>query len=243
MNEPVLLFCQQWVVTEALASLLASLFTVPVIPVYGLEQLGCKLRRYRCSSVILGISPHEHVVPLYRLGPLLVGRPVLFVARHFWWTDYCLPEFVGVSPCRFCSLDMLADMRTRCTEIRKFKHLHQLFSSGDTAPAADCTVYGIPDMAPEYILEQANFWMHKRMTDAGLNGVEYMVLLLLAESRRTRMSSHLLSLYKIRGLYKLGMTGRVMNLYRGVKVRPELQVPFPSGVPGSGPCIGGENDQ
>lgn len=222
MSEPVLLFCRQWPVTMALTALLARAYTVPVIPVYNREQFVRELGEYPDSPVILGISPHEHVAFLYRLRSLLSGRPVLFVARRFWWTDYCLPAFAGIALCRFCTLDALSDARARRTEINLFK---QLPSGGLTERAG--MVSEIPDMTAEHILEKANFWLYKRMMETGLSGVESMVLLLLSESRRGNLSPRLLSLYKTGGLYKLGMTKHVINLHRGVKVRPELQVPLP----------------
>ncbi|EIJ8293749.1 hypothetical protein LJO70_004571 [Salmonella enterica] len=230
MNEPVLIFCRQWAVTSALTSLLASAFTIPVIPVYGEEQLVHMLRKYCYSPVVLGISPHEYIVPLYMLGPLLVRRQVLFVARHFWWTDYELPAFAGITEFRFCTLDTLADPHSRRAELKWFNQ-HKLFPSGCTVRGFDNPVTVRTVMKSEYIIERANFWLYKRMAATGLNGLEIIVLLLLAESRQIRLSSRLVSLYKIKGFYKLRMKGRVMNLYRGVIVRQELQMLFPPELP------------
>ncbi|EAO1992439.1 hypothetical protein E0G79_21985 [Salmonella enterica] len=190
---------------------------------YSREQLVRTLSEYPRSPVILGISPHEHVAALYRLQGLLSGRPVLFVARYFWWTDYRLPTFAGITLCRFCTLDSLSDARARQTEIRRFKQLQTGALTEYTATASEST--GVTSGG---LLKQANFWLYEQMTIAGLSRTESMVLLLLSENQRGNLPARLLSLYKISGLRKLGMTGRAVNLYRGIRLRRELQAQLPS---------------
>lgn len=73
------------------------------------------------------------------------------------------------------------------------------------------------------ILERANRWLYRELSAAGLNGFEVRVLSLMSEGLKGGLSSRTRSVYKNNGLLKLGMTKHVLNLYRGVKVRPELQ--------------------
>ncbi|EAA3660356.1 hypothetical protein QDX91_004526 [Salmonella enterica] len=223
MNEPVLIFGREWAVTIALASVLTPILNVSIIPAFDLDDLDHKLVEYRKSPIILGISPHEHVAPLYQLRKQLSGRCVLFVARRFWWADYCLPAFAGIEWCEFCTLDNLVISRDETVQNKSL-----IYSSwGDYANcfAAD-KVSVISDIPPEDILYRANLWLQKHMRLAGLSGVESMVLIRLSENAPIRMSPHRLSYYKLKGLSKLGMSKHVVNLYRGVKVRPELQMPF-----------------
>ncbi|MDJ6959614.1 hypothetical protein LD669_18155 [Salmonella enterica] len=219
MNEPVILFCRQWAITASLETLLSTEYMTHVIPVYSKEDLCHKLGEYRYSPVILGIKPHEHVVYLYHMKMLFSRRPVLFVARCFWWTDYQLPAFVGMTKFRFCTLDDLS------VGIKQLKHLPTMKLVGETVTNAISENYNITDA---HIMKKANFWLYEQMAVSGLSQTESRVLLLLSGERRCKLSNRLLSFYKIRGLYKLGMTKNIINLYRGVRVRKELQAALPS---------------
>ncbi|EBS0228726.1 hypothetical protein DTU91_23640, partial [Salmonella enterica subsp. enterica serovar Schwarzengrund] len=77
------------------------------------------------------------------------------------------------------------------------------------------------------LIRLVNTWLYRQMLEAGLSRYEIMALLLLSESHRGKLTSRALSYYKNRGLYKLGMTSSIISLYRGIKVRPELQAVLP----------------
>ncbi|EEY3113679.1 hypothetical protein HF234_003736 [Salmonella enterica] len=221
MNEPVLLFCRQWALTAALAALLSPAYAVPVIPVYERALLVSLMELYRNSPLILGVSPHEHVTDLYRLQPLLSGRAVMFVAPRFYWTDHSLGVFLGLSRSRFCSPGRLWEPSTRRAEAEQFRRLsaeaHVEGYDGDVTPC-------LPGLTDEQIVTQVNVWLHRRMEEAGISREEIMTLLLLSGLRKGRMPVSVLSRYKIRGLCRLGMERHVINLYRGIIIRPELQV-------------------
>ncbi|EDW6066420.1 hypothetical protein YT14_004648 [Salmonella enterica subsp. enterica serovar Oslo] len=229
MNEPVLLFCRQWTITVALAAILAPVYTVQVIPVYSEEQFIRKLREYRNTPVILGISPHEHVAELYWLQPFLAGRTVMFIARSFYWTDYNLPEWLRLERYGFCSWDSMQNPFSRRMELR---HLRQLAADmqevdGSTEKVQK-PVPAVSAMTEKQILEKANRWLYRELSVTGLTGYEIRVLSLMTEGQKGNLPPRTRSLHKNNGLYKLGMTKHLMNLYRGVKVRPELQTRLPS---------------
>ncbi|EIF8919268.1 hypothetical protein V8G22_004581 [Salmonella enterica] len=217
MNEPVLVYSRQWPVTVALATLLTRIFSVRVIPLYSKGELVCHLNNNPRSPLVLGLCPHEHVVDLYCMQSLLSGRAVLFVARRFYWADCCLPGFCGLVLCRCCTWDSLATPSLWRMEMRHFRQLM-------TEEIPVTTSGNSPELTAEQILTRANQWLYSQMEEAGLSGYERVVLLLLSEHRRGELSSRKLSHYKNSGLGKLGMSRHVSNLYRGVKVRPALQV-------------------
>lgn len=216
MNEPVLVYSRQWPVTAALTALLSRVFSVPVIPVYSLNQLVTALRENRNSPLVLGISPHEYVVALYGLYPLLSGRGILFVARRFYWTDYRLPEFFGMTQYRFCTWDEpgLASRR------EYFPWFRQLSAGENKTERGEVGRF----MTSGALLKTVNQWLYSRMEEWGLGLTGSMVLLQLAESRRGELNARERSIYRTGGLRKLGMTKHISCLYRGVQVRSELQM-------------------
>ncbi|ECR3852143.1 hypothetical protein F3V71_06085 [Salmonella enterica] len=109
MSESLIIFCREWAVTVALTGYLA--------------QLTRMLQAYPRMPVLLGLRPHEHVVDLYRLRPLLAGRAVLFVGRCFYWTDYNLPEWLALERYGFCTWDAMQDPFSRRMELRRFSRL------------------------------------------------------------------------------------------------------------------------
>ncbi|EAX3650657.1 hypothetical protein ABB53_023310 (plasmid) [Salmonella enterica subsp. diarizonae] len=207
----------------ALVALVAPEYTRQVSVVYDLAQLTSTLQEQPLTPVVLGLRPHEHVAELYRLQPVLAGRPVLFVGRCFYWTDYSLPEWLGLKMYMFCSWSTMQDPFSWKVKLRLFRQL-----SGDKerehmavqTPAASV-------LTEAQMLERANQWLSRELSAAGLSENEIRVLSLMSEGRKGGLPSRLRSLHKNSGLYKLGMTGRVMNLYRGVKVRPTLQAGLP----------------
>ncbi|EAN8329704.1 hypothetical protein EOY42_26570 [Salmonella enterica] len=215
MSEPVLVFCRQWPVTVTLDALLAPVYADGVLPLYTRESLCRALRDYPCSPLVLGLSPHEHVMELYRLQEWLHGRPVLFVARHFYWTDYRLPGFFGVEKVQFCTWRGLSDAATRRTVLRRFRKL-----------AAEEILNGPQKekgLSSGKLLGMVNTWLYEQMADRKLSLTERTILLLLADSQRGNLPARELSLYRVGGLRKLGMSKHIICLYRGVKIRPELQ--------------------
>ncbi|EEP1514323.1 hypothetical protein HAZ28_004880 [Salmonella enterica] len=222
MNDSLLIFSRESVVTTALVSYLAPLYSSPVTPVYGLAQLTRLLREQPHTPVALGLCPHEHVVELYRLQPLLADRPVLFIGRRFYWTDYNLPEWLGMELYWFCTWDIMHDPFSLRMDLRRFRQFaaDTLASISWPAPVASA-------MTETLILERANRWLYRALSVSGLTRNEVRILSLLAEGRKGRLPCQTRSLHKNNGLYKLGMTNRLMNLYRGVKVRPELQAGLP----------------
>ncbi|MEX9085535.1 hypothetical protein ACV2IU_14855 [Salmonella enterica subsp. enterica serovar Rubislaw] len=214
MSESVLVFCHQWPVTVTLDALLTPGYTDGVLLLHTRESLCRALRDYPCSPLVLGLSPHEHVVELYRLQEWLTGRPVLFVARHFYWADYRLPGFFGIAA-QFCTWSGLSDAATRHMVLQRFRRL-----------AAEDIPNGLKKergLSPGKLLGMVNAWLYERMVERKLSLTERAILLLLADNQRVSLPARELSLYRVGGLRKLGMTKHIICLYRGVKIRPELQ--------------------
>ncbi|HBB6657808.1 TPA: hypothetical protein G8Z02_004580 [Salmonella enterica] len=212
--------------TRAQAALLSQLHFPAVSQVYDLEQLAMALKEAPRTPLVLGLRPHEHVVNLYRLRSLLTGRPVLFVGRCFYWTDHNLPEWLGLTQYGFGSWDAMQERSFRQMAVGRFRQ----FSGGDEKSVEASLPDNMTDMQ---IFEQANQWLFRKQVMAGLSWNEIRVLSLAAMGQKSRLPTGLRSQHKNNGLHKLGMTKHVMNLYRGVKVRPELQACLPS-VAGEG---------
>lgn len=121
MNESLIIFSREWAVTAALTAYLSPVYSRSVRAVYGLAKLTSLLQTHPRTPLVLGLRPHEHVAELYRLQPLLAGRAVLFVGRRFYWTDYNLPEWLGLEQYGFCSWDTMGDPFSRRMEIRRFR--------------------------------------------------------------------------------------------------------------------------
>ncbi|EPA7566520.1 hypothetical protein ACQ5DV_005167, partial [Salmonella enterica subsp. enterica] len=226
MNEPLIIFSREWAVTAALSAYLVPAYAHSTMPVYGLDKLMYTLREQPRAAVVLGLRPHEHVAELYRLRPLLTRRAVLFVERFFYWTDYNLPEWLGLKRYGFGSWDTMQDPFSRRIALRCFRQQRPVGRNDDNVAVtgADIFVLAIPE---KKILERANRWLYRELSTAGLTGYEIRVLSLMVEGHNGNLPSRIRSLHKNNGLNKLGMTKRVMNLYRGVKVRPELQAGLP----------------
>ncbi|EAA7988776.1 hypothetical protein ACEWQ7_004768 [Salmonella enterica] len=173
MSESLIIFSREWAVTPALTAYLAPVYFRPVTSVYDMTELTRHLRTQPRSPVVLGLRPHEHVTDLYRLQSLLAGRAVLFVSRRFYWTDYSLPEWLGLEQYGFCSWDTLHNPFSRWREMRRFRQSAADMQEDDRAtesamwqaPAASV----IPGMQ---ILERANRWLYRELSAAGLNGFE-----------------------------------------------------------------------
>ncbi|EAW1478422.1 hypothetical protein CJ745_24745 [Salmonella enterica subsp. enterica] len=220
MSESLIIFSREWTVTAALRAYLAPVYFRPVMTMYDFAQLRHLLREQPQTPLILGLNPHEHVADLYRLQSLLAGRAVLFVGRRFYWTDYNLPEWLGLEQYGFCTWNTLHDPFSRRKELRYFRQLAADTHEEDNIPGKAAAVSSLTEMQ---ILEKANRWLYRELSVAGLNGFEIRVLSLMTDGLKGNLSSRTRSLYKNNGLYKLGMTKHVLNLFRGVKVRPELQ--------------------
>ncbi|ECZ3989341.1 hypothetical protein GE775_18400 [Salmonella enterica] len=228
MSESLIIFSREWAVTTALTAYLSPVYSHSVIAVYGLAKLTRLLHAQPRMPLVLGLRPHEHVTDLYRLQPLLAGRAVLFVGRRFYWTDYNLPEWLGLEQYGFCSWDTMHDPFSRRMELRRFRQF-AADTLGDDC-AAENTRLSVPmitAMTEMQILERANRWLYRELSASGLTGYEIRVLSLMAEGGNGSLPSRIRSLHKNNGLYKLGMTKHVLNLFRGVKVRPALQAGLP----------------
>ncbi|EJJ4222793.1 hypothetical protein NI420_000034 [Salmonella enterica] len=222
MSETALIYCRLWPVTAALSGLLSPAYRGNILPLYSQAQLAGALRANPDSPVVLGFNPHEHVAELYHLRLLLSDRRIMFVAPRFYWTDRRLPIICGIASCQFSTWDSLCDPLYRRSELRHFMRL----------PMVDKPMKVDVDDKARYVTGAAlirlvNMWLCRQMAEAELNKYEIMTLLLLSESRRGKLTSRALSYYKNRGMYKLGMTGSLISLYRGVKVRTELQAELP----------------
>ncbi|QMN53897.1 filamentous hemagglutinin N-terminal domain-containing protein [Citrobacter freundii] len=180
------------------------------------------LREHPGSPVILGLRPHEHVTDLYRLQPLLAGRAVMFVARCFYWTDFSLPEWLCLERYGFCTWDVLQEPFSRRRALRRFRKRCDDCAREEVLNAAPAIPY-LPVMTKVQVIERVNKWLYRELSAVGLTGYEVRVLSLMAEGRKGNMSSGVRSLHKNNGLRKLGMTKHLMDLYRGVKVRAQLQ--------------------
>ncbi|ECW7869111.1 hypothetical protein F3550_09385 [Salmonella enterica subsp. enterica] len=228
MNESLIIFSREWAVTGALKALLAPASTCSVTVVYGLAQLTGLLRAFPQTPVILGLRPHECVADLYRLQPLLAGRAVLFVGRCFYWTDYKLPEWLGLEQYGFGSWETMQNPFSLRMAIRRLRQLAADTPEDDSLQEkAQEPAPAVSAMAGMQILVRANRWLYRKLSVAGLTRYEIRVLLLMSDGRKGNLQSRTRSLHKNNGLYKLGMTKHVMNLYRGVKVRPSLQTGLP----------------
>lgn len=235
MNESLIIFSREWAVTTALAGLLGPSYSRPPTVVYGLAPLRCLLREQPHTPVMLGLRPHEHVADLYGLQPLLIGRAVLFVGRSFYWTDYNLPEWLGLGQYGFCTWDTMQDPFSRRLEWRRFRQLAADTQEYDSLTEISCgSAPGVSVMTGAQILERANRWLYRELSGCGLTGYEIRVLSLMTEGQKGNLPSRIRSLHKNNGLYKLGMTKHVLNLYRGVKVRSALQAGLPVLAGGSG---------
>ncbi len=227
MNESLIIFSREWVVTAALAALLAPAYSRPATVVYDLDHLVRVLRENPHSPVVLGLRPHEQVTQMYRLQSLLTGRAVLFVGRCFYWTDYSLPEYFGMTRYGFCTWDAMRDPFSRRMELRRFRRMSVDEDDEKVAGEARQVAHAISGITDMKILERANRWLYRELAAAGLSGFEIRVLSLMTEGQKSNLPSRTRSVYKNSGLHKLGMTKHLMNLYRGVKVRPELQTGLP----------------
>ncbi|HHZ8254962.1 TPA: hypothetical protein ACWMDS_004658 [Escherichia coli] len=222
MNKSLIIFSREWTVTAALAALLLPSCSNAVTAVYSLTELEDTLREQPGTPVVLGLRPHEHVADLYRLRPLLAGRAIMFVGRCFFWTDYSLPEWLRLGPCRFCTWDAMQGPISRWTELKRFFRLPAACQEGHPDPETAWS-QELPQTDEEKILDVVNHWLYLRLSEAGLTRSEIRVLVLLSEGRNRSMPPRLLSVHKKNGLSKLGMSLRLMNLFRGLKVRAELQ--------------------
>ncbi|EAW8016984.1 hypothetical protein S798_14320 [Salmonella enterica] len=228
MNESPIIFCREWAVTVALTAYLGPAYSRPVTAVYGLSQLVCMLKEHPHTPVVLGLRPHEHVADLYRLQSLLAGRAVLFVGRCFYWTDYSLPEWLGLEQYGFCSWDTIQDPFSRRMELRRFRQFSaDMQEEHGPEEKNRQPVPAFSAITAMKTLERANRWLYRELSAVGLTGFEVRVLSLMTEGRSGNLPSRTRSLHKNNGLYKLGMTKHIMNLYRGVKVRLALQADLP----------------
>lgn len=222
MSDSVIIFSREWLITMALKALLEPACVLSARPVYDLGQLVMTLKEHPRTPLVLGLRPHEHVVDLYRLRPLLAGRAVLFVGRCFYWTDHQLPEWLGLSQYGLCSWDEMQERSIRQRVLWRFRQHSVSEEKREEAPE--------PGMTEMQILAQANQWLFRKQVMTGLSGSEIRVLSLATMGQKVNLPTGLRSQHKNNGLYKLGMTKHVMHLYRGVKVRPELQAGLPSGA-------------
>lgn len=226
MNESPIVFCREWAVTAALVSYLTPAYSCQINEVYSQESLRGALQKLPLAPVVLGMCPHEHVLDLYRLQPLLAGRPILFVGRHFYWTDYKLPEWLGLDDCGFGTWDTMQEPFSRRMELRFFRQTRV-----DTQKMGNVVRKGQESaMTDMQILENANRWLYRELSVSGLTGYEVRVLSLLSDGHKGNLPARARSLHKNNGLNKLGMSKLLMNLYRGVKVRAALQTCLPSQV-------------
>ncbi|EGP1138057.1 hypothetical protein IV596_004560 [Salmonella enterica] len=223
-NKTLVIFSREWAVTVALASYLTPVYSFRVTDVYCQESLLSALQTHPGAPVVLGLRPHEHVAELYRLQPLLAGRAVMFVGRNFYWTDYNLPEWLGLEEYGFCTWDTMQDPFSRRMALRRFRQF-----SADAQKAVNGVRSGrISAIAERQILEKANRWLYRELSVSGLTGYEIKVLSLMTEGHQGNLPARTRSLHKNNGLNKLGMSKHLMDLYRGVKVRAALQASLPS---------------
>ncbi|EDV4071928.1 hypothetical protein NB12_003900 [Salmonella enterica subsp. enterica serovar Pomona] len=225
MSESVIIFSREWLMTTALTALLTPAYVLSARPVYGPEQLVRTLREHPRTPLVLGLCLHEHVADLYRLQPLLTRRAVLFVSRRFYWTDYKLPEWLGLEQYGFCSWDTMLDPFSRQMKLRR---LWGLSADGNDDNVVPLSIFS--SVTEIQLQERVNRWLHRELSVAGLTEYEIQVLSLMTEGHRGDLPPQVRSVHKNNGLNKLGMTKHVMNLYRGVKVRPELQAGLLSGA-------------
>lgn len=220
-NEEVLVWSRQWPLTSALSAMLQAGYSGGVKALYTTEALSAALAWGGDGLVVLGLNPHEHVMLLYRLQEALAGRRVVFVSSGFYWTDYNLPSFFGLEGAGFCTEGMLHG--TGLSRV----------TPGWLGRLCGRPAISLPVRVPRLrqgldervVLWWVNYWLSRRMSEAGLSEEEKEVLSDLSEGETGRFSLKRRSMLKVSGLDKL-MSGRnTLSLYRGVKVRSVLQVP------------------
>ncbi|ECE7752149.1 hypothetical protein EUW85_23150 [Salmonella enterica subsp. enterica serovar Ngili] len=221
MSDSVIVFSRQWPVTAAVAALTERVCPGSVLPVFSQQALEAALAAHPDNMVILGLNPHEHIRALHDLAPPLRGRRLLFVARTLYWTDRILPRFWGLESCSFCTLDDFHSPAWRRTVLRRMIPVSRNVKSRREAHRV------LPPPGTVKSLEQINLWLEQQKRDAGLIGRERELLLMLAEGSRPEMEAQRISHFKKRGLEKLQMPLHVSSLYRGILLRPELQVCLP----------------
>lgn len=220
-SEEVLVYSRAWPVTSALTAILQAGYGGEVKALYTTADLMSALRQGGRGPVVLGLNPHEYVVVLYRLQALLSCRPVVFVSSRFYWTDYRLPAFFGLEEAGFCTEDMLHGTgRSRVTT-------EWLLRQCGRGPVSVVRVPRLRSgLGKEVVLWWANYWLHHRMAEAGLSDDEREVLSDLSAGESVRFTVKRRSMLKTSGLDKLMTCRHAQGLYRGVKVRPELQVEY-----------------
>ncbi|HAO0324327.1 TPA: hypothetical protein IGZ64_004212 [Escherichia coli] len=224
MNDSVIVFSCQWPVTAAVAALTEPACSGPVIPVYTQQALETALQKHRKSVVILGLNPHEYVCALHHLHSLLKGRRLLFISRKLYWTDHVLPYFWGLDSCQFCSLDdFYAPYRRRAI----LKQVMSVNRKRQAGRESDNIILGGAPVKGRISLAKINIWLERQQRDTGLIGREISVLQTLVDGKRPEMDAQRISHFKKRGLEKLQMSLHVMNLYRGIQLRAELQASLP----------------
>lgn len=220
-SEEVLVYSRAWPVTSALTAMLQAGYDGEVKALYTTASLASALRQGGRGPVVLGLNPHEYVMVLYRLQALLSCRPVVFVSSRFYWTDYRLPAFFGLEEAGFCTDDMLHGTgRLRVTPEWLFRQCVRVPVSVVRVPRLRS------GLGKEVVLWWVNYWLHHRMVEAGLSDDECEVLSDLAEGEAGRFPVKRRSMLKTSGLDKLITCRHTQGLYRGVKVRPELQAEY-----------------
>ncbi|EDF5515189.1 hypothetical protein RBC57_003739 [Salmonella enterica] len=222
MTDRVVIYARYWPVATAVQALLSDETSLTGVAVFSGDALVAGLEGMRQAPVILGLNPHEHVEMLYRLQPLLSGRPVLFVSRQFWWSDRMLPFLLGMTGVSFCSLDELDEVRRRRGGLRSVMSMPESCLPANEAEGTGEVRHGpLPGLLA---------WMNTRLQrqlKRSLSGREREILLILSAGATHTIPSKTLSLYKVRALSRAGMSRHAVSLFRGVTLRASLQVPFP----------------
>lgn len=167
-------------------------------------------------------SPATEVYSLSQLAQALQEQPHTPVILGLRPHEH-VAELYG-----FCTWEIMHDPFSRQMELRRFRQFAADTPENDGA--AENLSWPAPvasAMTEIQILERANRWLYRALSASGLTRYEVRILSLLAGGRKGRLPCRTRSLHKNNGLYKLGMTKRLMDLYRGVKVRPELQAGLP----------------
>ncbi|ENP2200677.1 hypothetical protein ACDA27_004667 [Salmonella enterica] len=218
MKDEVVVFSRQWVESVAVSGLLQGESGLRVYTVYSESGLEGWLDGTGNGVVVLGMSPHEDVEILSRLGVRLSGRKVVFVGRKFYWTDYMVPYLCGIKGAGFCTLDMLPVSAGKMSLRRMMKSVY---------PGCVLNELQVPvlreGIEKRQLLWWLNFWLSRCRDMLGVTAKENDVLLALSEGRQAFTDKKKRSVLKSKGLEKLGEKRHAVSLYRGIVLRPELQ--------------------
>lgn len=224
-SECIIVYAIQWPETYAIEGLYNQVsLATQIEPCFSPESLIELLEAYTTAPVILGILPHESVLLLSRLTPYLQQRRILFFGQKFNYADRVVPFY-------FLPMDIEFIEWTNNTPKKILPMLSSLIIPEAVKPEIDKNhpTPLLPSNADELIYH-VNIYIYQMLSNYGVGKQSRRVLLMLASSLSIRKIAKILdiniktvSLYKLKGLYRLGMGTSSYDVYRGIFVNTLLQ--------------------